>query len=532
MKNRCCWVASAAAILLVCVGVTKKAGAQCGTYVITSSSGAAIVPGTSDIGNHADDLITPITLPFAFNFYGTNYTAANVSSNGNLQLGGADASGANACIGGGNANGLAGPTMYPHWDDLRTDVNGRGIFTATYGASPNRSFVIEWRASYIVGPNTGMPNFEIILYEGQTYFDFIYGTIDQGPGQVIQGASATVGVKATNTAAAGVTQFSCNSAALSNGLQLRFDCVNTPPSCALSFAPNNGHPGSLFNAYCAVTPGDGPVSPIASVTLDASPIGGGTVILRDDGLPPDNSAGDGFFSGLVTSAAGTPLGPYTLTSTVTDGVQRSGNCTAVYTVIPPPPANDECAGALPAVLGLNAFDNAAATTSLPSACGMFNDMWWTYQSPTTGVLTLSTCGLTTPDTADVQLAIYSGCSTWLACGMSGCGNSQSILNVCVLSGQTYQLRVGGGSGTRWSGSFRLVFLGPGCSSGGGRCGSADFNCDGDIGTDADIVAFFSCLAGACPPPPCIGSPDFNADGDIGTDADIEAFFRVLGGGTC
>jgi hypothetical protein len=29
-----------------------------------------------------------------------------------------------------------------------------------------------------------------------------------------------------------------------------------------------------------------------------------------------------------------------------------------------------------------------------------------------------------------------------------------------------------------------------------------------------------------------GSPDFNGDGDVGTDADIEAFFRVLAGGSC
>jgi glucose/arabinose dehydrogenase len=64
------------------------------------------------------------------------------------------------------------------------------------------------------------------------------------------------------------------------------------------------------------------------------------------------------------------------------------------------------------------------------------------------------------------------------------------------------------------------------------CGSADFNCDGDIGTDADIEAFFACLGGTCPLPPCFNSADFNGDGDIGTDADIEAFFRVLGGGTC
>jgi hypothetical protein len=64
------------------------------------------------------------------------------------------------------------------------------------------------------------------------------------------------------------------------------------------------------------------------------------------------------------------------------------------------------------------------------------------------------------------------------------------------------------------------------------CGSADFDCDGDLGTDADIESFFACLAGNCPPPPCNGTADFNGDGDIGTDADIESFFRVLAGGSC
>jgi probable HAF family extracellular repeat protein len=66
----------------------------------------------------------------------------------------------------------------------------------------------------------------------------------------------------------------------------------------------------------------------------------------------------------------------------------------------------------------------------------------------------------------------------------------------------------------------------------GGCGSADFNCDGDVGTDADIEAFFACLGGNCPLAPCQSNADFNADGDVGTDADIEAFFRVLGGGAC
>jgi hypothetical protein len=67
---------------------------------------------------------------------------------------------------------------------------------------------------------------------------------------------------------------------------------------------------------------------------------------------------------------------------------------------------------------------------------------------------------------------------------------------------------------------------------GGGCESADFDCDGDTGTDADIQAFFACLAGTCPAAPCTSTADFDGDGDVGTDADIEAFFRVLAGNPC
>ena len=64
------------------------------------------------------------------------------------------------------------------------------------------------------------------------------------------------------------------------------------------------------------------------------------------------------------------------------------------------------------------------------------------------------------------------------------------------------------------------------------CGTADFDGDGDSGTDFDIEAYFACLAGSCCPTCFSGASDFNMDGDAGTDADIEAFFRVLAGGNC
>jgi hypothetical protein len=67
---------------------------------------------------------------------------------------------------------------------------------------------------------------------------------------------------------------------------------------------------------------------------------------------------------------------------------------------------------------------------------------------------------------------------------------------------------------------------------GSTCGNADFNGDGDFGTDQDIEAFFACLSGNCCATCWPGGSDFNGDGDFGTDGDIEAFFRVLAGGSC
>jgi uncharacterized membrane protein len=77
-------------------------------------------------------------------------------------------------------------------------------------------------------------------------------------------------------------------------------------------------------------------------------------------------------------------------------------------------------------------------------------------------------------------------------------------------------------GDVWAGNAFIADLGP--------CGSADFNHDGNSGTDQDIEAFFACLAGHCCP--LCDPADFNSDGDTGTDQDIEAFFRVLAGHSC
>ena len=53
-----------------------------------------------------------------------------------------------------------------------------GIFTSITGSAPNRIFNVEYRTAYYNSGGAGVPlNYEVRLYEGQTAFDVIYGTV-------------------------------------------------------------------------------------------------------------------------------------------------------------------------------------------------------------------------------------------------------------------------------------------------------------------------------------------------------------------
>jgi hypothetical protein len=155
----------------------------------------SIVPGTVDTGNHCDDCITTIPLPFLFTLYDQTFTSVNLSSNGNAQFTTTDTAFTNVCLPWIGHN----YTIFPYWADLYTVNSGFGIYTSITGAPPNRIFNIEWRAQYF--PGTGTANFEIRLYEGQTRFDVIYGTATNG------NTSATAGVQRDDNCFA---QYFCN----------------------------------------------------------------------------------------------------------------------------------------------------------------------------------------------------------------------------------------------------------------------------------------------------------------------------------
>jgi len=146
--------------------------------------GGSIVPGTADIGNHSNDLVTTIPLPFSYTLYGTTFTSINLSSNGDAQFTTTSAGSTSICLPWSGHN----VTIFPYWTDLRTDAQPGcsgypggtcGIYTSVSGSAPNRIFNIEWRTVYVPS-NIARANFELRLYEGQTRFDVIYGEVAYG----------------------------------------------------------------------------------------------------------------------------------------------------------------------------------------------------------------------------------------------------------------------------------------------------------------------------------------------------------------
>ncbi len=264
-------------------------------YTFTSSTGNAIVPGTTLVpGTQADDASASVTLPFAYSVYGQSFTTAVVDTNGNLQFGGAGTTDfSNTCPLPGTATDNLGRALMPYWDDLLSD----GVFTSTSGTAPNRIFNIEWRGTLFTGG--AAVNFEIRLFEGQQRFDFIYNTTGGG------GAGASVGVQSANAPTTFFTQASCNTAGLTSGQ--RFSFTAPIASCATG------------GGQCL-----GPIPPVITITDPAICTGpGGVVRVTANVTNPSASP----ISGSVTAILPPGLVGIPGSCTATIGGTAIGTCT-------------------------------------------------------------------------------------------------------------------------------------------------------------------------------------------------------------
>jgi PKD repeat protein len=197
-----------------------------GSYVMNVTNGA-VIPGDTDIGNHGDNDVTSLSLPFPVLFYGRAFTNVNAVANGNLQFLSGNIAAGNVCLPAAGFN----YAIFPFWSDLRTDLPGNGVFTTLTGTAPNRIFGIEWRAT--VSSTLSNVDFEVLFYESQSRLDIVYGALDDS------GTTATVGLQSGTGSS--FTNFECNAGGLIAGLQLTYQLACTdgggtcPPPVITSF---------------------------------------------------------------------------------------------------------------------------------------------------------------------------------------------------------------------------------------------------------------------------------------------------------
>jgi hypothetical protein len=202
----------AIAIAAIATVVTPSLALAAGSYTTRTSTGATLLPAPTNLHVWCDDCHTTVSTPFPVSFYGASYGTIGISSNGNIQFGaGTPFDGYfNGCL---PQSDFTEPTLMAYWDDLLTSPKsaGNGIFTGVSGTAPNRTFVVQWRATLFSGGNPLV--FEVVFSESSPNIDVIYGS---GP----FGQAETVGVQGSATGP--VTQFACNGPGASAGTKLTF----------------------------------------------------------------------------------------------------------------------------------------------------------------------------------------------------------------------------------------------------------------------------------------------------------------------
>ena len=162
-----------------------------------------------------DVLSASQTLPFAFNFYGTDFTSYKISDNGYITFDDAESVS--------NPTNTALPSetapknsIMAFWDDLELEQNQTFLFAvvkSTIGTAPNRSVVIKWFQANHTGRSAEVDE---LLYFGVVLHE-------QGGFDIVHEAQLTLGTAYTETATIG-----CNNGDGTEGITIEGPSASFP----------------------------------------------------------------------------------------------------------------------------------------------------------------------------------------------------------------------------------------------------------------------------------------------------------------
>ncbi|MCZ8357569.1 MAG: fibronectin type III domain-containing protein, partial [Microcystis sp. LE19-388.1G] len=205
-------VCPSTAVNLTANGVSSFTPANIGSYVFanTTATYATIVgqSGTAAVtlSSMDDSISAALTIPFTFNFGGTDFTSYKINSNGWVSLGSASTNTTNYSALNGSENNVISV--------FNRDLNGNNTTATSYytqvtGTAPNRILKIEWvnvrSFSGLINPATA--NFQLWLYEGSNIVEMRYGAFTTSSGRTTAG-TVQVGLRGASNASVNVRSLS------------------------------------------------------------------------------------------------------------------------------------------------------------------------------------------------------------------------------------------------------------------------------------------------------------------------------------
>ncbi len=267
----------------------------------------------------------------------------------------------------------------------------------------------------------------------------------------------------------------------------------------------------------------------------ALPMGTFELIVTDDGVP----CGEPAFCSPPTGACCTEFGcsdGQTEADCLANGGAYAGDEIICATEpCPAPPPNDECADAIIITgngpTGVNTcLGTLSPENGLVCQPNATNDVWWIYEAPCFGTLTIDASGSLFGPAGDTVLAVYDLCGgTELVCDDNGGEGNHAMLSLPVAQEQQIVIRVAGAAEGE-CGDVSLSF----------DCAPLCTTCPGDMTGDLvrrgdDIQQFAGCFLqyyGVAPGAECVCA-DADGNGSIGdSDISVAVDFLVHGPFQC
>lgn len=173
---------------------------------------------------------------------------------------------------------------------------------------------------------------------------------------------------------------------------------------------------------------------------------------------------------------------------------------------PPPPANDECAGAIivnPGVPAINGFNNTATTGSddVHSCVTGSNGVWYRFTSTSASAWQFDTNG----STFDTVLSVFDSCGgAELACDDDGGDGVSSLVNISLSANQSVRILVsafGTGAGGAFSLNISTIISGACCNAVTGACAATTTGAAGCTAGTTYQGDNSVCSPNPCPQPP-------------------------------